>query len=90
MTQDEVDAEIILLKGLDPFVVFRGKYELNFLYKLLSFLITDANANHHSRIIQKKVSMSLNGKTFMADLSQWADIPESLRAYLNNLPKMAA
>lgn len=90
MTQNEVDAEIVRLRGLDPFVVFRGKYELNFLYKLLSFLITDANTNHHVRIIQKKVSMSLNGKSFMADLSQWADIPESLRVYLNSLPNVAA
>lgn len=90
MTQAEVDAEIVRLRGLNPFAVFRGKYELNFLYKLLTFLITEANTKHQTRIIQKKVSMSLNGKSFMADLSQWADIPDSLRVYLNNLPKLAA
>ena len=89
MTQDEVDAECVRLWNLDPFKVFRGKFEIDMLYKLLNYLISDANNNSQTRIIKKKVSISLNGHSFMADLAQYADIPDSLRTYLGKWPKAA-
>lgn len=89
MTQAEVDAECVRLWALDPFKVFRGKFEIEMLYKLLIHLITDANTSPQTRIIKKKVSMSLNGFSFMADLAQYADIPDSLRTYLGRWAKVA-
>ena len=89
MTQAEVNAECARLWKLDPFKVFRGKFEIDMLYKILTYLITDANTNQHSRIIKKKVSMRLNGFSFMADLAQYADIPDSLRIYLGKWAKAA-
>ncbi len=88
MTELEVNTECSRLWALDPFKVFRGKYEIEMLYRLLSFLITDANTNPQSRVIKKKVSMSLNGNGFMASLAQWADIPDSLRMYLSKWKKV--
>lgn len=89
MTDEDVDKECARLWGLNPFVVFRGKYEIEMLYRVLNFLISDANSNPHSRVIKKKISMSLNGCSFMADLAQYADIPDSLRNYLRKWAKVA-
>lgn len=89
MTQAEVDAECVRLWSLDPFKVFRGKFEKDMLFKLLNHLITDANTNLQSRIIRKKVSKNINGFSFMADFAQYADIPDSLRTYLGKWAKAA-
>lgn len=89
MTQAEVEAECVRLWALDPFLVFRGKFEKEMLFKILNYLINDANTNQYTRIIKKKVSMSLNGSSFMADLAQYASIPDSLRTYLGKWAKAA-
>lgn len=83
MNEEIVNKECARLWAQNPFVVFRGKYEIQMLNRILNFLINDAKTNYSSRIIKKKVSMSLNGASFMADLAQYADIPDSLRIYLS-------
>lgn len=89
MSKAEVDTECVRLWGLNPFKVFRGKFEIDMLLRLLNYLIADANNHPQTRIIKKKVSMSLNGSSIMADLAQYADIPDSLRAYLGKWSKAA-
>lgn len=80
MTNEEVESERKRLIGLDPFITFRGKYEIEFLWKILNFIVADGN--HEKKIVKKKISLSLNERTFMSDFSQYADIPDSLRDYL--------
>lgn len=80
MTNEEVDSERIRLLHLGPFITFRGKYEIEFLWKILNYLVSDGN--HEKKNVKKKISLSLNEVTFMSDFSQYADIPNSLRDYI--------
>ena len=89
MTEEQVDNECARLWGLDPFIVFRGKFELEMLYKILDYLKNDANKKTGPHIIKKKVSMGLNGFSIMADLAQYAEIPDKLRVYLGKWAKAA-
>ena len=83
MTEDEVEDERLRLWSLNPYFVFRGKYEIDFMYKLLLHLITNANKNNKTdSIIKKSISFGLNGEHFMSNIAQHADIPNSLREYL--------
>lgn len=84
MSDDEVEAERIRLWSLNPFIVFRGKYEKEFLFRLLQYLITDANKGKlEAGIIKKKISCTLNGVRFMSNFAQYAYIPDNLRNYLS-------
>lgn len=89
MTEAEVIVEMNRLWALDPFKVFRGKFELDMLFKIMNYLINDANKNLCAPIIRKKVSMHLNGKSLMSDLAQFADIPDGLRTYLAKWARVA-
>lgn len=88
--EEEVEAERKRLWELNPFMSFRGKYEIEFYQKLLTFIVNDANQKKgENRIIKKRISTNLNGKRFMSVLSQYAYIPERLKEYLSCFKKVA-
>ena len=87
ISKEEVIIELSNLRNNDPFKVFRGKYELSFLFKILFFLVESANKKESNSIIKKKVAANLNKKRIMSALSQYADCPNHLRTYLGNKKK---
>lgn len=85
VTQKEIDKECKRLNAKSPFVSYRGKYELEFMYKILCKLVDDTNKRTTNRIIQQKISANLNKKSFMSDYAQYADIAIGLKDYLNRI-----
>ena len=83
--QTEIDEECKRLKDKNPFVSYRGKYELDFMYKILFKLVDDANKRKSDRIITQSISANLNKKSFMSDYSQYADIALGLNDYLKKI-----
>lgn len=85
ISNEDVEAECMKLWEKNPFWAFRGKYEIEFMYKLLMFLVTNANSKDKNtpKIIKKKISTNLNGETFMIDYANFAVIPNTLRQYLS-------
>lgn len=65
---------------------FRGKFEIEFLFKFLQKLQSEANTGKYPYFTSKvKVVLSLTQKTMISDLSQYADTPECLYTYLESL-----
>ena len=86
ISQKELDNEVTRLNTVSPFYAFRGKYEIEFMYKILFKLVNDANSKKVTDcIIKQKVSANLNNKSFMSDYSQYADIASGLKEYLQIL-----
>lgn len=85
-SQKELDNEKDrLLKN--PIYNFRGKYYKEFLYEILTQLITDSNlkvTDKNKKIFSKKrkVNLSLGKDNIISILSQYAYTPECLKEYL--------
>ncbi len=83
---DEVLQEKIeAFRAVDQCKVFRGKYELEFLYKMLNALIEDA-ANE-KKYLPKKRKSSLSMSDMLMQFSQYAETPECLITYLKTVVK---
>ncbi len=63
----------------------RGKYEMQFLFKFLSFLKDNSN-NKNAKInyITRPYRGDISGKGMISTLSQYAETPESLINYIKN------
>lgn len=83
-SQQEVIDEENRLRSEGASKRFRGKYELQFLYIILTYLIQDANK---PKTILKNSSIKMNIclNTIMGQFSKFAYYPESLKQYLNQI-----
>jgi hypothetical protein len=63
----------------------RGKYELQFLKKLLRFFIQDANTRGRQDYVNTKTKFNFQDALIVSQISQYADTPSSLKRYLSNL-----
>ncbi|PZV26257.1 MAG: hypothetical protein DCF12_10725 [Snowella sp.] len=68
---------------------FRGKFEVEFLRKILAKLQEKANKGEEA-YFSKKINVSLNigQKTILSDLSQYADTPSCLHQYLESFKEV--
>lgn len=66
---------------------FRGKYEIEFFYLFLKYLIEDANVKN--TILKKKVKFSIDGAQILSQLSQYSETPECLIEYLMKIKNCA-
>ena len=80
-SEEEVKAEEERLRVKGASKYFRGKYEIQFLFILLTFLIEDANTRK-SILKNSTIKSSLSLNTIMNDFSQYAECPESLLTYI--------
>ena len=85
MTQKEVDDESVILLSRNPFCSFRGKYELEFVIKFLTKIVNEANKKNPTSIVKQKISATINKVCFMSDYAQYADVPNSLKDYLDKV-----
>ena len=85
ITRDEHDKMIAELKGNDYYKVFRGKFELHFLYELIRFL--KYKASHKKKkdrtLLEKSiVSWDINLSNLMIYYSNYAFYPQNLKDFL--------
>lgn len=64
----------------DPILRFRGKYELEFFLKFLTFLINDSNKE--KIILKKKTKFRFDPAIALSQLSQYAETTECLKDFL--------
>lgn len=81
VSREDIDANKITLNN-DPHNSLRGKYEMQFLYAFLIFLIDDANDKSKRKYCKKKVKFNLNRSLLLSQLSQYAISPCCLKEYI--------
>ncbi|MBD2296274.1 DUF4435 domain-containing protein [Anabaena sphaerica FACHB-251] len=85
VTQEEIDLKKSDLCSQERQKSFRGKFEIGFLCKFIQKLIEEANKGN-PKYFTKRISITLNvnPKTIISDLSQYADTPDCLVDYLES------
>jgi len=77
-----IDEKIKEFKGKTYYKIFRGKYEIEFLYKFLQFLIEDANNVEKRKFLKKKTKFRIDKALIISQLSKYAETPACLIDYL--------
>jgi hypothetical protein len=86
ISEQELDAKKSELKINARQKSFRGKFEIEFLFSFLQKLMSEANQGNYQYFTRKvKVVLSLTKRTIVSDLSQYADTPNCLYKYLEDL-----
>ncbi|MDR1962922.1 MAG: DUF4435 domain-containing protein [Planctomycetaceae bacterium] len=87
-----LEQKVALFKTVEQHKVFRGKYELEFLLKIIKALLTDSYSHHN--ILKQKVSFfgfgdgsALNQLRLLAILEAYAETPQELIDYLEIVTK---
>ena len=81
VTQDEVDKVIKYFNSIDVERFIRGKYLIDFNLKFILLLLEDVNKKNQYLSCKRKISVSI-GKNIISELSQYAETPSCLDAYL--------
>ena len=68
----------------NPLSNFRGKYYEEFLHKILSQIISEANSPNKLFTEKRKVSLNIGKTNMISILSQYAETPECLNEYIKN------
>lgn len=84
VTQKEVEDKIKWFKNQKMNKVFRGKYELEFIYAFFQFLIDDANDLNKRQVFKKRTRFRIDKTLMLSHLSQYAETPECLLKYILN------
>jgi hypothetical protein len=88
LTNMELDSKKTELFSRTRQKSFRGKFEIEFLYIFLKKLTEVANTGTYPYFDCKvKVGLNLSKKTTISNLSQYADTPDCLHAYLESFKK---
>jgi hypothetical protein len=82
VTEEEFNSKISNFDGKCYSCEFRGKYEIEFFYLFLKFLIEDSNIK--KEYLKKKTKFSIDGAQILSQLSQYSETPECLVEYLKN------
>lgn len=80
VTEEEVNQFVEKFDNSDKSKVFRGKYELDFMYKFLQFIIEDANVN--KKYLKTKTKFNVDKSMILSQLSNYAETPQCLVEYL--------
>lgn len=85
ISPEELDARLTELRSSTRQKSFRGKFEIEFLLKILEKLKHEANTANYPYFTRKvKVVLSLSESNIISDLSQYADTPDCLDSYLKS------
>lgn len=68
-----------------PTFNFRGKYEIQFFYEFVKYLIEDGNNKNRQLYIKKRTKLNLDKAQLLSQLSQYALTPDSLIEYIKNI-----
>lgn len=73
----DLKTSLSFLSHEDLFYVFRGKYEMEFYFKLLQYI-----QSKWKSLVSKSISLTLNMDKIMSDYSQYAVFPSELHSYI--------
>ncbi len=62
--------------------VLRGKYQIEFLYRFLQYLIIDANLPENRKILKNKTKFRIDKALILSQLSKYAETPDCLVDYI--------
>ena len=82
VSKKEVENKIEELQSKELRLTLRGKYELEFVYTFLKYLIDDANDIKKRKVIKKKTKFRVDKAQMLSQLSQYAETPDCLVDYL--------
>jgi translation elongation factor EF-1beta len=81
-----LEGKIIEFTNCDSELIFRGKYQIEFLITLLQLMINDSKKEHN--YVKNKINYSfdgmLNHKRALSIFTNYASTPESLNDFLRN------
>ncbi len=83
--KQELQEKIEEFKQVDKRKVFRGKYEIEFVYEIIKALINDANDKKLKKYLKKRTKLNLDKAQIISQLSQYAETPDCLKEFINNL-----
>lgn len=89
VSQDEIEQKIIEFGASEQHRVFRGKYELQFVIKLLQLILSDAK--NENRYLKNKITFlsgdgsGINNAMALNLFSAYAETPERLNEYLQEV-----
>jgi hypothetical protein len=84
-----IDEKIEQLKLLGPQKYFRGKFEIEFLRRIIQLLKADATSATPKLFagIKTKAQLNISRRNIISELSQYADTPECCEKYIGNFKK---
>ncbi|MUP39873.1 DUF4435 domain-containing protein [Labilibaculum euxinus] len=88
ISEKEVNNKIKEFQLKDLSKTLRGKYELEFIYTFLNFLIDDANDPENGTILKNKTKFRVDKAQMLSQLSQYAETPNCLVKYIEQLNKV--
>jgi len=80
ITQSEIDEYCKKFDFTNPTMKFRGKYEIEFFYKFLRYIIDDANTT--KKILKTKSKFNVDQSQLLSQISQYSETPNCLIEYL--------
>jgi hypothetical protein len=80
-----LESKILEMELQDKGKCFRGKFELDFMLKILNALITDSNTT--KSFISKPIKYSITNSQAVSQFSQYAETPEQLIEYIKQIVK---
>lgn len=84
--QDDIlQSKIIELDEFEPQTCFRGKFEIEFLYKFIEALRLEMKKPNGLIKKQRGVQINISKKNLISELSHYADTPSCLTDYLDPL-----
>lgn len=85
ISEEEVNNKVEEFKSKDLGKTLRGKYELEFVYTFLQYLIKDANIAENRTILNSKTKFRVDKAQMLSQLSQYAETPACLVDYIELL-----
>lgn len=85
ITKAEVEKKVNEFKSKKLRKTLRGKYELEFVYTFLKYLIDDANNTNNRKILKQKTKFRVDKAQMLSQLSQYAETPNCLVKYIEVL-----
>lgn len=88
ISNDDLNQKITEFEKFNPQIYFRGKFEVDFLYRFIEALKLEFKK--HNGLIKKQdgVQINISKKNFISELSQYADTPNCLIKYLSDFNKV--
>jgi hypothetical protein len=85
LSENEIQQKLSELQAKNPQQSFRGKFEIEFLRKIVVKLIEKANRGDQEYFSQKiKITLKIPEDNLLSTFSQYADTPDCLREYLES------
>jgi len=84
LAEDEIQEKLVLFSKENPQEIFRGKFEIDFLFEILEAIKKDFNSAKPRFIKKRGVQLNQSKKNMISEFSQYASTRNCLISYLGN------